>query len=180
MLEHHAGPRRVGAYTVPGLSRAVAAQVHLDAAFSAALPGAIYAQPLLVPGAMGGPDLLLAATEGNAVGAFDPATGRAVWTCTLGVPVPRSSLPCGNIDPLGVTGTPIVDPARRLMYLDAMTTPDGGATKRHLLYALRVDDGSIEPGWPIDLAAALAGAGMKFEPSVQNQRGALALEGGRL
>ena len=180
VLEHHAGPRRVGAYIVPGLSRAVAAGVHLDAAFAAALPGAIYAKPLLVPGAKGGRDLLLAATERNAVGAFDPATGEAVWTRALGAPVPRSSLPCGNIDPLGVTGTPIVDPATRLMYLDAMTTPDGGATKRHLLFALRVDDGLVEPGWPIDVAAALAGEGMTFEPSVQNQRGALALQGGWL
>jgi len=180
VLEHHAGPRRAGAYTVPGLTRAAAASVHRDAAFEAALPGAIYAQPLLVPGARGGPDLLLAATEANAVGAFDPATGMAVWTRTLGAPVPKSSLPCGNIDPLGVTGTPVVDPATRTLYLDAMTTPDGGATKRHLVFALSVDDGSVEPGWPVDVAAALAGAGMAFDPAVQNQRGALLFEGGRL
>ena len=33
-------------------------------------------------------------------------------------------------------------------------------------------DGSIEPGWPVDVAAALGGS---FDPTVQNQRGALAL-----
>lgn len=180
VLEHHAGPRRAGVYVDPDLTRAAAAAVHLDASFRASLSGAIYAQPLYVPGAAGGHDLLLAATEENAVGAFDPATGKSVWTRTLGVPVPLSALPCGNIDPLGITGTPVVDQATRTLFLDAMVTPDGGTTKRHLVFALSVDDGSTRPGWPVDVAASLAGSGATFDAEVQNQRGALALQGGRL
>lgn len=176
VLEHHAGPRRDGRYVDPTLSRAAAAQLRLDPAFRATLPGAIYAQPLYVPGTGGRPDLLVAASEQNAVGAFDPRTGAAAWTRTLGPPAPLSSLPCGNIDPLGVTGTPVVDPATRTLFLDAMTTPDGGATHRHLVFALSLDDGSTRPGWPVDVAAKVAG----FDPSVQNQRGALALVGGRV
>ncbi len=180
VLEHHAGPRRLGVYTDPELTRSAAAKVRLDSGFRAALPGAIYAQPLYVPGQAGGRDLLVAASEENAVGAFDPITGKAVWTRTLGTPVPLSALPCGNIDPLGITGTPVVDAPSRTLFLDAMTTPDGGRTTRHLVFALSLDDGSNRPGWPVDVGAALARAGMRFDPGVQNQRGALALQAGRL
>src|SRR5512142_1031877 len=176
VLEHHAGPRRDGRYVDPGLTRAAAAGYRRDPGFQATLPGALYAQPLLVPGGGGKPDVLVAASEQNVVGAFDPITGAARWTRTLAPPAPLSSLPCGNIDPLGVTGTPVVDPATRTLYLDAMTTPDGGTTHRHLLFALSVDDGAIRPGWPVDVAARVPG----FDASVQNQRGALALVQGRV
>jgi hypothetical protein len=33
--------------------------------------------------------------------------------------VQASSLPCGNIDPLGITGTPVIDPAMQAVYFDA-------------------------------------------------------------
>src|SRR5580658_3696615 len=36
---------------------------------------------------------------------------------------------------------------------------------------------SVEPGWPLDVATALGGS---FDPSVQNQRGALALFNGEV
>lgn len=180
VLQHHVEPGRAGVYAVPGLTRAVAAGVHLDPGFRATLPGAVYAQPLYVPGAAGGRDLVVAASEQNVVAAFDPATGAAVWTHTLGPPVPVAALPCGNIDPLGVTGTPVVDPATRTLYLDAMTTPDAGRTARHLVFALSVDDGSVRPGWPVDVASGLAGGGLPFDAAVQNQRGALAFQQGRV
>jgi hypothetical protein len=176
VLEHHGGPRRDGAFVDPDLTRAVAATFRLDPGFRAALPGAIYAQPLFVPGGGGKPDLLVAASERNVVGAFDPRSGAPAWTRTLAPPAPLSSLPCGNIDPLGVTGTPVVDPATRTLYLDAMTTDDGGKTHRHRLYALSLDGGAVRDGWPVDVGAAVPG----FDASLQNQRGALALVGGRL
>ena len=48
---------------------------------------------------------------------------------------------------------------------------------RHEIYALSLADGSVEPGWPVDVATALGGS---FDPTVQNQRSALALFGGRV
>ncbi|HET6438937.1 MAG TPA: hypothetical protein VFG59_12795 [Anaeromyxobacter sp.] len=176
VLEHHGGPSRAGTYRAPELTRSADAGFHLDGGFGASLAGRIYAQPLYVPGDAGSPDLVLAASEANEVGAFDARTGRAVWRRSLGPPVSLSALPCGNIDPLGITGTPIVDPSSRTVFLDAMTTPDGGSTKRHLVFALSVDDGSTRPGWPVDVGASVPG----FDPGVQNQRGALALVHGRL
>ena len=54
---------------------------------------------------------------------------------------------------MGITGTPIVDLASRALFLDAMITPDGGATKKHLILSLNVDTGDINPGWPVDVEA---------------------------
>src|SRR6266851_2680427 len=95
----------------------------------------------------------------------------------LRAPVPRSSLPCGNVDPVGVTSTPVIDIDSRTLYVAAMTTPDGGATKQHLIYALLLDDGSTVPGWPVDVGASVSYGGLTFNPTPQSQRGALVLSG---
>ena len=176
-LEHHGGPRRDGVYVDATLTRAAAGTFHLDPAFKAAVPGAIYAQPLYLPGP-GGKDRVIAATERNNVAAFDAASGATLWTRNLGDPVPLSKLPCGNIDPLGITGTPVADPTSRTLYLDAMTTPDGGSTMRHLVFALSLDDGSTRPGWPVRVTELARRRGLAFDDAVQNQRGALALSDG--
>jgi hypothetical protein len=180
VLEHHGGPRRDGIYVDPTLTPASAAAFHVDPSFHADLRGPIYAQPLYFAGGPGGKDLVIAATEQDEVAAFDARSGATVWKRRLGDPVPLSRLPCGNIDPLGITGTPVIDASGRTLYLDAMTTPDGGTTKRHLVYALSLDDGSTRPGWPVDVSASATFAGLSFDSAVQNQRGALALVGGVL
>jgi outer membrane protein assembly factor BamB len=175
VLEHHAGPRRAGLYLDSSMTRAAAAALHRDASFHATFSGNLYAQPLYwVAATAGAPDLVIAATEQNEVLAFNAAGGALVWHRSLGAPVPRARLDCGNIDPLGVTGTPVIDAASRTLLVDAMTTPDGGTTKRHLVFALSLDDGSVRAGWPVDVAAAVPG----FDAAIQNQRGALALLGG--
>src|SRR4029077_155432 len=51
------------------------------------------------------------------------------WRRHVGTPVPLSALPCGNIDPLGITGTPAYDPRTRLVY----AVPEQ-AGFRHVLY----------------------------------------------
>ena len=90
-------------------------------------------------------------------------------------PVPRSALPCGNISPLGVTGTPVIDErARRSISTPRSCAPTGRGTKST---RLSLADGSIEPGWPVDVATALGGS---FAPTLQNQRGALALFEGKV
>jgi hypothetical protein len=150
-----------------------------DFTFNAALSGPTYSQPLYVTnGPTGGP-VLIVATEQNDVLAFDAADGSQVWAANLGMPVPLSMLPCGDIDPLGVTGTPVIDLEARVIYVDAMTTPDAGYTKRHLIYALSLDDGSTLGGWPVDVNT-LSSGGVTFDSTVQNQRGALLLNGGYL
>jgi hypothetical protein len=118
---------------------------------------------------------LIVATEDNEVLALDAQSGAQIWKRALGPPVQRSALPCGNISPLGVTGTPVIDEQRATLYLDAAVMRGNGP--RQEIFALSLADGSIEPGWPLDVATALGGS---FDPSVQNQRSALALFKGEI
>lgn len=173
VLEHHNGPRRAGVYADPTLTRQSAAAFHVDPAFRAQVPGAIYAQLLYVAKGGRGGGIVIAATEANNVAAFDAITGEKAWLRNLGTPVPRSQLPCGNIDPLGITGTPVIDPGSNTIFLDAMTMPHGGGKKRHLVFALSLKDGSTLPGWPVDVSTVRFGHDA-FNASDQNQRGALA------
>jgi hypothetical protein len=179
VLQHHANPTRDGSYVEPALTQAAAGTVHRDTTFSSPLPGPVYAQPLYVANGPGGRPALIVATEQNAVLALDAADGSQIWLSNLGSPVPRSQLPCGNIDPLGITGTPVMDADARIIYVDAMTTPDGGATKHHQIFALSLDDGSTLPGWPLDVNG-ISYQGFSFNSTVQNQRGALLLNSGIL
>ena len=93
-----------------------------------ALDGAVYASPLVVDG------LTIVATENNTVYAFDAAY-RQVWKQHLGTPSPADERPCGNIDPLGITGTPVYDAATGTVFVAhraerARAAPAGRASTR--------------------------------------------------
>jgi hypothetical protein len=175
---YHAGPDRSGNYVVPGLSWQAAVQMHRDKVFSGAVSGQIYAQPLYWRPWGAAHGMVIVATENNIVYGLDAATGRAVWLRGLGRPTPRALLPCGNIDPVGVTGTPVIDLASGTLYLDAMIDEEG--VPRHLIFALRLRDGAVLPGWPVGVETELFARGVAFSSRLQNQRGALALGAGRL
>src|SRR5262249_46495889 len=119
-------------------------------------------------------------SETNNVYALNGANGSVVWMKNVGTPVPLSSMPCGNIDPFGITGTPVIDIATRTLYLDAMVTPNGGTTKQHLVFALSIDDGTTKAGWPVDMAAKVQVNNTTFTAAPQSQRGALAFLNGTL
>ena len=179
VLQHHNSAARSGLYISSTMTRAAAAGLHREAAFRVPLQGPTYAQPLFWSAAHPGDrDLLLVATEQNQVSAVDALSGAVVWQRSLGSPVPLRALPCGNIDPLGITGTPVIDPASRTLFLDALTTPDGGRTKKHFIVALSIDDGSTRPGWPVDVSATVRTDTIRFDSALENQRGALALLAG--
>jgi hypothetical protein len=178
VVEHHNGPMRTGLYVDARLTKAAVANLHQDTGFNPAVDGPVYAQPLFLDSALHGQDVLIVATEQNIVSAIAADGGTALWkTQPLAPPVSLGDLPCGNINPLGITGTPFVDLKRRVIYLDAMTTPDNGTTKKHLVYALSLDTGVPLTGWPVDIEAALAGHNPTFHSEFQNQRGALTLLG---
>src|SRR5262249_25816285 len=178
VLEHHRRPSRDGFYTDPAFTPAAAAGLHLDATFNAHTQGRAYAQPLYLAGP-NGRDGLTVATEENNVYVLDAANGATIVQRNLGAAVRRSQLPCGNIDPLGITGTPIVEPTSGTLFLDAMTVPTGGSSPSHLVFALSVDDLSTRPGWPVDVSARVQST-VRFDPTIQNQRSALALLNGTL
>lgn len=109
----------------------------------------MYAQPLYWHPSGANTGMLFAATEDDVVQAFDATDGKELWRRVVGRPVRPSSLPCGNIDPLGITGTPVVDPTTQAIYFDAAVERENGP--RHELFAVSTKDGSVLPGWPIDV-----------------------------
>jgi outer membrane protein assembly factor BamB len=151
---YHANAARTG--SVPGLPAAGP----LGIAWTRRLDGAVYGQPLVIGG------LVIAATENDSVYGLDRASGAIRWRRHLGTPVPLSALPCGNIDPLGITGTPAYDPGTRLVYVVAEQT--GFA---HVLYGLSLS-GQVRVRR--DLPAP------DGHPRYDQQRPALAITAGRV
>jgi hypothetical protein len=169
VLQYHSSADRAGNYVVPRLTPERARSMHLDRAFDGRVDGHVYAQPLLFSQA--GRELLVVATENNVVDALDARTGRPIWQKSLGPAVTSMMLPCGNIDPLGITGTPAIDDSRHAIYLDAMVMAHDGP--QHLVFGLSLEKGQVLPGFPVNVAHALADRGLQFIPRDQNQRGAL-------
>ena len=118
--------------------------------------------------------MIIAVTESNRVYALNATTGTVIWQRNLGLAV-NSGLPCGNINPVGITGTPVVDLASRSLFFDALID---GATKKHFIYSLNVDTGATNSGWPVDVDATASYNGMTFTSLVQEERGGLALVNG--
>ena len=173
VLSYHGTQDRSGNFVVPRLTWDNAQNVHLDESFRARISGHLYAQPLYwrVPGTNSA--MLLVATEENVVYAIDAQSGREIWRRALGKSIPRSSLSCGNINPLGITGTPVIDDDAQAIFLDSAIENESG--QHHLVFGLALKDGSILQGWPVDVAQALSRQRIDFVARDQNQRGALAI-----
>ncbi|ATY13793.1 hypothetical protein CU254_27705 [Amycolatopsis sp. AA4] len=133
----------------------------LGMAWQATLDGAVYGQPLVVGGQ------ILAATENNTVYSLDPATGATRWSAHLGEPARRAELPCGNIDPLGITSTMVYDPATARVYALAELT--GG---QHVLAGVNVGTGAVEVRTELEPP--------RGDWIAHQQRGALTLYNGRV
>ena len=129
-------------------------------AWRVSLDGAVYAEPLVVGGRV------IVATENDTVFALDPQTGELRWQTHLGTPVAQSDLPCGNIFPLGITGTPVYDSASGLVFVVAEV-----AGPSHVLVGLEAATGQVRVRRPIDPPGMTA-------PRAQQQRAALALSNG--
>ena len=128
----------------------------LTPAWSEKLDGAIYAEPLVVG------NRVIVATEGDTLYALNRYNGRALWHTNVGTPVPQSSLPCGNIDPLGITGTPVYDPATGLVF--AVAEIQGPA---HILVGVDITTGQVRVRRSADIPA--------MDVQAHQQRAALAL-----
>jgi outer membrane protein assembly factor BamB len=177
VVTYHNAPDRHGVYAMPGLTLAAAANMHPDAAFHGRVQGHVYAQPLFWHAAAG-PALVIVATESNVVAALDAATGAPVWQTNLGAPVALSALPCGDIDPDGITATPVIDPKVGLVYLAALTQTRAGP--RQIVTALSLANGAVVSGWPLDVQAELGKRGVTFLSPPQGSRSALQFMGGAL
>src|SRR5438034_11717486 len=166
VTQEHNNLSRDGVYIDAAFTPSAAANLTRDLTFDGTISGNVYAQPLYIEGGPNGP-MIIAVTESNNVYALNATTGTVIWQRNLGPPV-TSGLPCGNISPLGITGTPVVDLASRSLFFDAMID---GATKKHFIYSLNVDTGATNAGWPVDVNATATYNGITFTSLVQNERG---------
>src|SRR6266566_888874 len=175
VTQFHNHASRDGLYIDSVFTQSAAARLTRDLNFDGTISGDVYAQPLYIEGGPGGRAMVIAVTESNNVYALDAVDGSVIWERNVGNPVSADDLICTIIDPLGITGTPIVDLASRALFLNAMITPDGGTTKKHLIFSLNVDTGDINSGWPVDVGETAVFNDTTFTSSVQAQRGALGI-----
>jgi hypothetical protein len=176
VLERNKNPSRDGHFLQPTLTRAAAATMVPTPGFSATFTGTTYASPLYMENGPGGKGAFFIATTGNDVYALDETTGAVVWTHNVGSSPQQSGAGCGNIKPIGIESTPVIDAASRTIYIGAAIGTDSIA--RHEVHALSVDDGTERTGWPVDVSTVPASGGTTFMPQPANQRSALSLVGG--
>lgn len=178
VTQNHNHMTRDGLYIDPAFTYSAATNLVRDTNFNGTISGNVYAQPLYIENGPGGQAMVIAVTESNNVYALNASSGTVIWQDNLGAPVPLADLPCGDIDPEGITGTPVVDLTNRTLFLDTMTTPDNGTTKRQLIWSLNVDTGATNAGWPVDVNATVKFNGTNFTSGTQQQRPALAFLNG--
>lgn len=152
--QYHGGGSRSGVVPDVGTS--------LHRSWTRRLDGAVYGEPLMVRGRV------VVATEHDTVYALRPKSGKVVWHTHLGAPQPLSSLPCGDIDPLGITGTPVYDAKHGSVFAVAET--NGG---HHTLWALNARNGHRRWHRGLDTQR-------NRNRSAEQQRSALLLDHGRV
>lgn len=168
--------------------------------FSYPVDGNIYAQPLYVanvniPGE-GYHNVVYVATTNDTVYAFDAdnQSGGAIWQKSLinssagETAAACNQLPanfCGFAPTVGITGTPVIDPATGTLYVDALS--EIGGTFYHKLHALDIATGAEKFGGPVTLQATVPGAGdgtdgtsVAFQAQYELQRPGLLLANGNI
>jgi outer membrane protein assembly factor BamB len=132
---------------------------------SPTLDGQLYGAPLVSGGRV------FVATENDTVYALSASSGRVIWSKHLASPVPASSLPCGDISPtVGITGTPVIDPARGEIFVVADEQVNGKTA--HVLAGLSTATGAVRMTQNVDPPGAY--------PPALLQRTGLALAHGRV
>lgn len=100
-------------------------------AWHAAVDGAVYAQPVVVG------SRVFVVTEDDDVYALSLDTGQVLWHASIGTPLTdvAHDAGCGDIDPLGITSTPVADTATGVLYVVGETSngADPPTVHRHLV-----------------------------------------------
>ncbi|HLG91963.1 MAG TPA: PQQ-binding-like beta-propeller repeat protein, partial [Acidimicrobiales bacterium] len=124
-LTYHQSPDRQGADVVDVGTQAPAP------AWRVGLDGAVYGEPLVFDG------MVVAATENDSVYAIDGRNGAILWHRVVGVPATQQEIwgwasggdnltGCGDIFPLGITSTPVIDPSLPVPEVFVVAEEGGG------------------------------------------------------
>lgn len=181
VLERNNNPSRDGHFVRPAISRAKVANMAPDTGFKATFKGGMFASPLYVEKGPGGKPVFIAAAITNDVYALDATTGDTVWSKNVGSAPSKSGASgafCGNISPIGILSTPVIDEQAGVIYTAGAIGTD--TIQSHQIYALSLEDGALKPGYPIDVTKTPAGSLMMNPVQPYNQRSALSLVNGIL
>jgi outer membrane protein assembly factor BamB len=131
--------------------------------FSVTVDGNVYAQPLYfgnVKIAGGTHNVLYVATEHDSLYAIDADNGAVLWQQSFINPsagittVSSDDVACTNIAPeIGITSTPVIDPATGTIYLVAKTKENGLFVQR--LHALDIVSHAEKFGGPVIVSATV-------------------------
>lgn len=179
VLMYHDHIDRDGFFIDPAITATAAAAFTRDTSFAGSLGNdSVYASPLYVQNGVGGKGTFYVATEGNDLYALDETTGMLAWSkpASFGTPANQSGAGCGNISPIGITGTPAIDLATRLIVFDAASADGNGNIATHTIYGVSIDDGTTK--WSVDVSKLKDASGVQFSPQPQNQRSAVLIVNG--
>jgi fibronectin type 3 domain-containing protein len=138
-------------------------------------------------------NVVYVATEHDSVYAFDAdgLQSTPLWHVSFINPPAVTTVPytdVGNCNPcgqpeVGITGTPVIDPSTKTMYVVAMTKESGSHV--HRVHALDITTGAEKFGGPFVITASVPGSGapqsggqVTFNSLRQNQRAAALLSNG--
>lgn len=129
---------------------------------TSALDGSVLAEPLVFNG------IVYAVTLQGTVYAINQSDGTVAWSTNVGTPKTWSGQ-CGNINPLGISGTPVIDAAAGRIYVTENLSADSAwhVFAIDLTSHMKVMDTTI----PTSL-----GTGLDW--TIEQERGALALANG--
>lgn len=153
-----------------------------EAIWDDSLDGAVYGQPLVYDATV------YVATENDTIYAIAARQGNVIWHLHVGTPAttavidsaPTLSAGCGDIDPLGITGTPVIDTATNEIFA-AEETEVGGTRWQdieHWLVAVSLT--THEELWHQQIDPPDGNDASSYYIAAEQQRPALTLFDGRL
>jgi uncharacterized protein YjdB len=154
----------------------------------------LYLNQVAIPGT-GTKNVVYFATENDSIYAVDAdsftgTNATVLWKTSLlkpgETPPTQVQLGCGNVDPVGVMSTPVIDRAKNAIYAVALSK-DSGANYFYRIHALDLTTGAELFGGPTNIAATYPGTGgnssggtVTFLPKIHEQRAALLESGGKI
>ena len=171
--------------------------------FSLPVDNQVYGEPLYVPSVsipgQGVHNVLYVVTEGDSIYAFDadglsqaplwslnftnPGNGVTVISCI------QTGLQCNVYPNTGITGTPVIDPVAKIMYVVVRTAETTGNVTNYVqrLHALDITTGAEMLGGPVIITGSVKGTGtgsnhgiVTFNSLHENQRPGLVLANGNI
>src|ERR1700722_6252256 len=118
----------------PALTPGSVSPGHFGEIFDTQLNGQVYAQPLVSQ------PTVLAVTENDYAYGLNSTTGAITWTDSFGPQAnPLAQIGCADIGSnLGITGTPVIDPATGIAYFVAGKDSGAGGATQWFMEAVNV------------------------------------------